>query len=112
MAKYWCAPHTSKKLETLKHESIVIESTYELNLYERNVQIENISARLTSLLVEIVQRSLPVGVFLSIHEHDDELHEVSRYIPDHDLKEYQSELKTLLSNKNFDEEEDPKKKKK
>lgn len=87
-----------------------MNSTYELNLYERNIQIENISAVLMSLLVEIVHRSLPSGVYLSIHNHDYHLHEISRYIPDHELAGYKRELKMLLSNKKDDDDE-PKKKK-
>lgn len=114
MAKYWCQPNTTKKIETLKHESQVVESGYELHMYERNIQIEKISGRLTSMLVEIVHRSLPVGVFLSIHEHDHVLHEQTRYIPDHDLMNYKQELKQVLASRSpdLDEDEAPTKKKK
>ena len=113
VTKYWCAPNTTSKIETLKNESNVVDSTYQLNLYERNVQIQNISGRLASILVDIVSRSLPVGVELSIHEHDKQMHEISRYIPDLQLVEFRQELNLLLSNKTDDEEEeDPKKKKK
>lgn len=114
VAKYWCQPNTTKKIETLKHESQVVESGYELHMYERNIQIEKISGRLTSMLVEIVHRSLPVGVFLSIHEHDHVLHEQTRYIPDHDLMNYKQELKQVLASRSpdLDEDEAPTKKKK
>ncbi|XP_017462521.1 PREDICTED: 39S ribosomal protein L48, mitochondrial-like, partial [Rhagoletis zephyria] len=114
VAKYWCQPNTTRKIETLQHESQVVESTYELQMYERNIQIEKISGRLTSMLVEIVHRSLPVGVFLSIHEHDDALHEKTRYIPDHDLNNYKLELKQVLASRSpdLDEAETNTKKKK
>mgnify|MGYP005803101435 CR=1 FL=1 len=112
VSKYWCAPNVSTKVETLKHESSVVQATYELHMYERNVQIENISGRLTSMLVEIVHRSLPVGVYLSIHPHDHKLHEEPRYIPDHQLMGLKSEYKQLLASKSDDvEEATPKKKK-
>ncbi|KAI2805991.1 hypothetical protein RDWZM_009375 [Blomia tropicalis] len=110
VSKFWCMPNTTKKIETLLPESSVVESTYELNLYERNIQIENISGRLMSLFVEVVHRSLPVGVYLSIHKHDERQHELSRYIEDHQLIEFKSELKMLLSHKQDDVEETTKKK--
>ena len=112
VSNYWCAPNTTEKIETLKHESNVLESTYDLNLYERNVQIENLSSRLVSILVDLVGRSLPVGVQVSIHEHDEKVHETSRYIPNHDLAEFKRELAMLRSNKIDDigVEEPPKKK--
>ena len=90
----------------------MVQGTYELHLYERNIQIQNISGRLTSMLVEIVHRSLPVGVYLSIHEHDDSLHEQPRYIPDHQLMSFKTELKQMLASKTSDEEEEVPKKKK
>jgi len=112
VSKHWCAPSSTKKVEILKNESLVVETVNELHIYERNIQVQNISARLSSLLVDIVHRSLPVGVYLSIHQHDDTLHEKSRYIPDLLLAEYKEELKELMANKEFvTEPEDPKKKK-
>ncbi|KAH9516384.1 FEZ-like protein [Dermatophagoides farinae] len=105
VVKYWCAPNTTKKIETLQHESSVVQHEYELNLYERNIQIEKVSSRIMSLLVEVVHRSLPAGVQLSIHEHNHELHEKTRYITDHELLQYKKELKLLLDNKKEDEEE-------
>lgn len=108
--KCWPSPNTTKKIETLKHESIVVESTYQIDLYERNIQIEKISANLMCLLVDIVHRSLPAGVYLSIHEHNHFQHEYSRFIPDHDLAEYKKELNLLRKNTTFDEEDPVKKK--
>lgn len=105
VVKYWCAPNTTTKIETLQHESNVVQYEYELNLYERNIQIEKISSRIMSLLVEVVHRSLPAGVQLSIHEHDHELHEKTRYITDYELLQYKKELKLLLDSKNDDDEE-------
>lgn len=108
--KYWCAPYTSVRFENLAPKSNVVSTTNELNLYERNVQITDISGRLVSLLVEIVHRSLPAGVELSIHKHSDELHEKTRYITDFELLQHQADLKELISHRSDDLEEEVKKK--
>lgn len=110
VTKYWCAPYTSARFENLAPESHVVSTTNELHLYERNVQISDISGRLTSLLVEAVHRSLPAGVELSIHQHSHELHEKTRYITDFELLQHQADLKELVSNRSDDAEEEVKKK--
>lgn len=104
VVKYWCSPHTATKIETLVPESTVVEASYELNLYERNIQIKQISSRFVSLLVEIAHRSLPVGVQLSVHEHEYELHEKPRYIPDHELASYKEDLALLRNSKMADDD--------
>ena len=106
--KCWCAPNTSKKIETLKPESTKHDSTYDLNFYERNIQIKHITGPVIQQFVEIVHRSLPVGVYLSIHPYDHKLHEMSRYIPDYELAKYKVELEQLIAN-NKDDFEDKKK---
>ncbi|KAF7495891.1 39S ribosomal protein L48 [Sarcoptes scabiei] len=112
VTKFWCVSNQTFKIETLENESSVVDQTYELNLYERNLQIENISSKVMSLLVESLHRSLPAGIFLSIHQHDHESHEKNRYIPDLELVQHKTNLKLLLSSAKNDEiEEDVKKKK-
>lgn len=110
MVKYWCSPNSTTKIETLQHESSVVHNTYQLNFYERNIQFENISSKVISLLIDVVQRSLPAGVYLSIHQHEHDLHEKTRYITDHELIQYKQDLKILLDSKK-DDVEDVKKKK-
>lgn len=44
-----------------------------------------------SLLIEVIEDSLPAGVKASIHKHTDE-HEVIRYIPDNELKTLKDQL--------------------
>jgi len=105
VSAFWAAANTSRKVEILKHESTITVDSHELNLYERNVQLQNITGRLLALVIEIVHRSLPVGVYLSIHEHSHLEHEASRYIVDHQLLEHKDDLKLLMASKQKDEED-------
>jgi len=85
----------ASKYDNLKRESDVSEATYYLDTFERNLQVENLSAKMAPIFIEIVYSSLPAGVKLSIHEHDYLAHEESRYIPDLQLAAFKAELEEL-----------------
>ncbi len=109
MSSFWCSPHLASKYDILKRESNVSETNYCLDLFERNLQIENLSAKMAPILIEIINSSLPAGVRLSIHEHDYKTHEESRYIPDLQLAAFKAELEELKGSQNFEIETKPKK---
>lgn len=112
VVSFWCSPHMASKYDNLKRESDVSETTYYLDLFERNIQIENLSAKMTPLLIEIIYSSLPAGVRLSVHEHDYWIHEESRYIPDLQLAAFKAEFEELKGSKSLEDiEEKPKPKK-
>ncbi|XP_054153860.1 probable 28S ribosomal protein S10, mitochondrial [Oppia nitens] len=102
VVKYWCSPHQSIKYESLKPQSEVSESQFTLNLYERNVQIEHLSAKMAPLLLEILYSSAPVGVQLNVHPHHHILHEENRFIPDLQLAAFKAELKELKGSQESD----------
>ena len=108
VVKFWASPQTSLKYELLKPESEVTESQFVLNVYERNLQIENISAKITPILLELLQSSAPAGVTLSVHPHDPLLHEESRYIPDLQLAQFKAELQEIKGSLDSFEVEEPK----
>ncbi|CAG2115461.1 unnamed protein product [Medioppia subpectinata] len=111
VVKYWCSPLQSLRYDSLRPESEVTDSQFTLNIYERSLQIENLSAKMAPVLLEIVLSSLPAGVHMSAEEHDPSVHEESRYIPDLQLAAFKSELQELKGNMS-DDIEDPKKAKK
>lgn len=51
-----------------------------------------------SLLIEVIEDSLPAGVNVSIHKHTEEL-EVLRYIPDNELKTLKIQLEEMGGSK-------------
>ncbi len=109
MSSFWCSPHLASRYDVLKRESNVSETNYCLDLFERNLQIENLSAKMAQILIEVIYSSLPAGVKLSIHEHDYKSHEESRYIPDLQLAAFKAELEELKGSQDFEIETKPKK---
>jgi len=112
VVQYWCSPLQSIRYDSLRPQSDVTDSQFMLNMYERNVQIENLSAKMAPILLEIVLSSLPAGVQMSAHEHNPSLHEESRYIPDLQLAAFKTELQEIKGNLEEEVIEDPKPKKK
>ena len=95
----WATPATSWNAYTYDAESTIVKETYKLHLYERNIQIGmklfwltyrerrlsywwficfiythtcflvNVQTTELPVLIDIVRKTLPEGVTLSIHEH-------------------------------------------
>lgn len=87
----WPTPKQSLKVTTVKPNSNVIENTYQVAIFERNLQILKIPAARLSILVCVIQAALPPGVKFSFHLHDDDYEEV-RYVPNLDLMELEDQL--------------------
>jgi len=109
VVKYWCSPLQSLRHDSLRPESEVTDSQFTINIYERSLQIENLSAKMAPVLLEIVLSSLPAGVHMSTEEHDPLVHEESRYIPDLQLAAFKAELEELKGSQDFEIETKPKK---
>ena len=107
VAEAWATPATTWQAFTYAEESTVVQDTYQLDLYERNIQIgiiySNVQLHLVKIikapfwhlsiflnwtqhfliavnvqtvdlpiLIDIIRKTLPEGVQLSIHENKDE----------------------------------------
>merc|ERR1719471_1934722 len=68
----WATPATTWQAFTYAEESTVVQDTYQLDLYERNIQIVNVQTIDLPILIDIIRKTLPEGVQLSIHENKDE----------------------------------------
>lgn len=73
-------------------------SEYYLKIYERNIQLSDVSSIKCSVLIRALEAALPQGVTLNINIHDPAL-EDKRYIPDKELIDLKSTLITLKNNK-------------
>ncbi|XP_054724867.1 39S ribosomal protein L48, mitochondrial-like [Uloborus diversus] len=87
----WATPHEAWKITNKETGTTKVTTEYLLNMYERNIQVKNLAAYSAPLFFEVIQSSLPVGLSVSIHPHEDKYQEI-RYIPDFEL----ISLKTLL----------------
>jgi len=98
VAEAWATPATTWQAFTYAEESTVVQDTYQLDLYERNIQIVNVQTIDLPILIDIIRKTLPEGVQLSIHENKDENQE-ARYIPDPFIDTLKSEIKELTTKK-------------
>lgn len=62
-------------------------------------QISNLAVYSAPLFFEVIQSSLPIGVNVSIHPHEEQHNEI-RYIPDFELMALKNQLKELVEEQN------------
>ena len=98
VAEAWATPCTSLNVHTYAEGSTSIKESYKLHLYERNVHLENVQCTDLPVLIDLLRRTVPEGVKLSIHEHKAEHYE-ARFIPDPFIDGIRSELNTLEEEK-------------
>ncbi|XP_077518837.1 mitochondrial ribosomal protein L48 [Amblyomma americanum] len=96
VSECWATPLESMSISTYKPQSTVVEETYNLNVYERNIQVSELSGVMAPVFVEAVQGILSEGVRLSVHRHLPE-HEEIRYVPDLELEELQRQLEEIVN---------------
>ncbi|XP_076230948.1 mitochondrial ribosomal protein L48 isoform X2 [Calliopsis andreniformis] len=87
-------PHQEFKIKKYKTRSSVVESEYNLKLYERDMQVSNISAIKCPIFIRILEATLPEGISLHINMYDPEIQK-KRYIPDKELLDLKSELDNM-----------------
>lgn len=98
VSESWATPATDWNIYTYAEESTATKDTYTLHLFERNVQIVNVQTTELPVLIDVVRKTLPQGVRLSVHEHKTE-HKEARFIPDPFIEELQRELNLLDAKK-------------
>uniref|UniRef100_A0A023G7C7 Putative mitochondrial ribosomal protein l48 n=1 Tax=Amblyomma triste TaxID=251400 RepID=A0A023G7C7_AMBTT len=96
VSECWATPLESMSISTYKPQSTIVEDTYKLNVYERNIQVSELSGVMAPIFVEAIQASLAEGVRLSVHRHLPE-HEEIRYVPDLELEELQRQLDEIVN---------------
>ncbi|KAK4029206.1 39S ribosomal protein L48, mitochondrial [Daphnia magna] len=90
----WASPCQKYKVQTFKPFSTQTEHQYNLNVYERNVQVVDLEATKAPIFFHIIQAALPEGVKLTVKLHDD-MEEEHRYLPDLELTQLKNELDSL-----------------
>ncbi|PAV60075.1 hypothetical protein WR25_19561 [Diploscapter pachys] len=77
-----------------KPNSTVVNNEMNYSIYDRVVRLDGVAAPHLHLFVQLLQTHLPVGVTMTVKEHE-KTDENYRYIPDILLKQKQEELKSL-----------------
>jgi ribosomal protein S10 len=89
---YWATPCVSTRYDSLMADSEIVEASYKVNLYERNIQFKYLTVAQVPLLIEAIQQAKPAGVVISVHLHTED-DTIIRYIPDLALEKLEAELK-------------------
>ena len=90
----WASPGTTIVAKTYDINSTIVKDSCPVNSYERNVQVSNLRSIDASLLIDLLRRTLPEGVELSVHEHTEEHYE-ARFIPDPFISGLKEELRQM-----------------
>nr|SVE84060.1 EOG090X0MUO [Daphnia pulex] len=90
----WATPCQKYKIQTFKPFSTQVDNQYNLNLYERNVQVVDLPTTKAPLFFHVIQAALPEGVRMNVKLHDD-TDELLRYVPDLELTQLKSELDAM-----------------
>ncbi|CAD0199828.1 unnamed protein product [Chrysodeixis includens] len=90
----WATPAQQLKVQRYKPKGTAVDAEYQLNVYERNVQVTDVPAWALGTLLRVARAVLPEGCTLHVHEHAIE-HEEIRYVPDNQLLELKQQLQDM-----------------
>lgn len=90
----WATPQQECRYDILKDESSAIESNEKLFIYERNLQMKNALVTKLPILIDLVNMTLPPGVWFNVDRHSKEA-EDRRYFRDSRLEELKAEYQEL-----------------
>lgn len=71
VTKAWSVPHQELQLENLGDRSTVIETSYKIKIYERNLQMKDAHSTKLPILIDLINMTSPPGVSFSIIRHSD-----------------------------------------
>ncbi|XP_043588476.1 39S ribosomal protein L48, mitochondrial isoform X1 [Bombus pyrosoma] len=91
-------PHREYKIKRYKKGGTIVDAEYDLKIYERDIQISNVSSIKYPILIRILEATLPEGVSLHVDKYDPSL-ERKRFIPNRDLIDTKKELEELNENR-------------
>ncbi|XP_063538254.1 uncharacterized protein LOC134747588 [Cydia strobilella] len=90
----WATPAQKLKVQRFKPGGTIVDTEYNLSVYERNVQVVDVPAWALGTLLRCARAALPQGCELHVHEHAVE-HEEIRYVPDNQLLELKQQLEDM-----------------
>ncbi|KAG8035734.1 hypothetical protein G9C98_001390 [Cotesia typhae] len=87
-------PSKSLKIQRLKDINTGLQIDYQLEVYERNVVVRDVSSIRLPMFIRLLESTLPEGVTLKVQPWDLAF-ENKRYIPDKELIEAKTELENM-----------------
>ncbi|KAB0799976.1 hypothetical protein PPYR_07856 [Photinus pyralis] len=90
----WATPAQQLKINTFKPNTEIVNSQFDLQVYERTLQINMITSLQLATLLRVLDSSAPAGVTVNVSKHE-QYHEDVRYVPDLELASLKDQLDTL-----------------
>jgi len=90
----WATACDSSNASIYAPQSTKISSTFALNTYERNIQVVDVLSTELPVLLDVLRKTLPEGVSLSVHKHEREHYE-AKFIPDPLISSCEEELNEI-----------------
>merc|ERR1712029_146280 len=94
VSESWATACESFSASVYAPQSTKVNSTFNLNVFERNVQVVDVLSTELPVLLDVLRKTLPEGVSLSVHKHSNEHYE-ARYIPDPLIQGVTQELEEI-----------------
>lgn len=91
IGKRWSTPAKSARVALYHLGSMVTAADFNLNVYDRTVQLSSVSTLQLPILLNVVTTSLPAGVRIRVKS-DEPADEAERFVPDYELIELQKQL--------------------
>ncbi|KAK5644238.1 hypothetical protein RI129_008083 [Pyrocoelia pectoralis] len=90
----WAVPAQHLQINTYKPNTDIVNSQFDLRVYERTLQINTVTSLQLSTLLHVLNSSAPPGVTINVAEHH-QYDEDVRYVPDLELANLKGQLDTL-----------------
>lgn len=94
LESFWPVPARLIKLETYAIDSSFVETTEEVKIHQRTVQVKHLTTTQLSILIDVINQAKPPGVIVSFLQHTQD-QEDDKYIVDLKLKNAEAELEEL-----------------
>merc|ERR1711862_968958 len=90
----WTTASETFLAKTYDPNSTIVRDSCKIDVYERNVQVTNMRSIDAPILIDILRRTIPEGVELNVHPHQEEHYE-ARFIPDPFINGIKKELSEM-----------------
>nr|XP_012141486.1 PREDICTED: 39S ribosomal protein L48, mitochondrial isoform X2 [Megachile rotundata] len=91
-------PHREFNVKRFKPGGTVIDSEYDIKIYERDIQVSDVTATNCPIFIRILEATLPEGVSICIDKYDPMIQN-KRIIPDKELLELKSQLNEIMESR-------------
>ncbi|XP_025837502.1 uncharacterized protein LOC112906791 [Agrilus planipennis] len=90
----WALPPQSMQVTTFKPLSEIVDTQYKFQIYQRTLQMLDVTSSVLPVFLRLIKSSLPAGITVEVVNHED-FHEEIRYVPDKELLDLKQQLEEM-----------------